>query len=69
MVYNKGTKIRHRRTGVIETIVGTCRIKYLGHWVDGVIYEGPDRYTGVMTTFVRTKNEFNDEFELIEDNE
>jgi hypothetical protein len=67
MVYDKGTKIRHRRTGVIETIVGICRIKVLGNWVDGVIYEGPDRYTGVMTTFVRTKNEFNEEFIMIED--
>lgn len=66
MVYEKGTKIRHRRTGAIEHIVGLCKIKLLGNWVDGVIYEGPDRYTGVMTTFVRTKNEFNDEFELYE---
>jgi hypothetical protein len=69
MVYEKGTKIRHRRTGVIETIVGKCKIKLLGVWVDGVIYEGPDRYTGELTTFVRTRNEFNDEFELIDNNE
>lgn len=58
----KGTKVKHIRTGAVETIVGTCKIKYNGTWVDGVIYEGNDRYTGVPMIFVRTIEEFENEF-------
>ena len=65
MTYEKGTIVKHERTGSIETIVGECRIKYNGEWVDGIIYEGPDRNTGVLTTFVRTKEEFEKEFKKI----
>lgn len=60
----KGTKVKHVKTGVIETIVGTCKIKYNGIWVDGVIYEGNDRYTNEPMTFVRTVEEFEKEFSL-----
>lgn len=65
MVYVNGTQVKHNKTGVIETIVDECKIKYNGVWVDGVIYKGNDRYTGVPMTFVRTKEEFENEFDLI----
>jgi hypothetical protein len=65
MEYGKGTIVKHIRTGAVETVVGECKIKYEGKWVDGVIYEGNDRYTGVPMTFVRRKEEFENEFTVI----
>ena len=62
MEIKKGTKVRHRTKGMEETIVGTCKIKLLGTWVDGVIYEGVDTNTGQPATFVRTKTDFIDNF-------
>lgn len=52
----------HLKTGVIETIVDFCKIKINGEWVDGVIYEGKDRYTGEQKKFVREIEEFKKEF-------
>ena len=51
----KGTKVRHKTKGMVETIVGLCKIKVYGIWVDGVIYEGNDIHTREPMTFVRTK--------------
>lgn len=62
MEYGKGTVVKHIRTGAV---VGECKIKYEGKWVDGVIYEGNDRFTGVPMTFVRRKEEFENEFTVI----
>ena len=65
MEYSKGTKVKHIRTGAVETVVGLCKIKYEGVWVDGVIYEGNDRFTGIPMTFVRRKEEFESEFTIL----
>lgn len=62
--YNKGTKVRHKTKGMVETIVGVCKIKYMGAWVDGVIYEGNDTNTGEPMTFVRVKEDFENNFEV-----
>ena len=67
MNISKGTKVKHIRTGAVETVVGTCKIKYNGTWVDGVIYEGNDRYTGVPMIFVRTIEEFENEFVIYDE--
>lgn len=64
MRYEVGTKVRHKGKGMIETIVGLCKIKVYGIWVDGVIYEGKDVLTGKPMTFVRTKEDFENNFEL-----
>ena len=60
----KGTKVRHKTKGMVETIVGLCKIKYMGAWVDGVIYEGIDTNTGEPMTFVRVKEDFENNFEI-----
>ena len=60
-----GEKVKHIKTGVIETIVGTCKVKVNGTWTEGVIYKGNDRYTNTEMLFVRTLDEFNKEFEKI----
>lgn len=65
MNLEKGTKVKHIKTGVIETIVGIGKVKINGVWCSAVIYEGKDRYTGLDTTFVRTKEDFENEFEVI----
>lgn len=61
----KGLKVQHKEKKVIETIVSKCKIKIDGKWVDGVVYEGNDRFTGEPMTFVREISDFNREFTLI----
>lgn len=61
----KGTKVKHKTKGMIETIVGLCKVKTNGVWVEGVIYEGNDVHTGEPMTFVRTVEDFNANFEII----
>ena len=58
-------KVKHIKTGVIETIVDICKVKVNGVWTEGVIYKGNDRYTNTEMLFVRTLDEFNKEFEKI----
>ena len=62
MTYAKGTKVIHKRTLAEETIVGPCKMKVNDEWVDGVIYEGIDRFTNEPVTFVKTKDVFDKEF-------
>jgi hypothetical protein len=63
--YTKGAKVRHKTKGMVETIVGVCKIKYMGAWVDGIIYEGNDTNTGESMTFVRIKEDFENNFEVL----
>lgn len=65
MEYTKGTKVKHKTKGMVETIVGECKVKYMGVWVDGVIYEGVDYKTNKPMTFVRIKEDFENNFEAI----
>ena len=60
----EGAKVRHKTKGMVETIVGLCKVKVYGIWIDGVIYEGNDVNTGGLMTFVRTKEDFKKDFEL-----
>lgn len=64
MNYEKGTKVRHKAKGMEEAIVGLCKVKVYGQWLDGVIYEGNDTVTGKPMTFVRLKEDFENNFEL-----
>lgn len=64
MIYEAGIKVMHKTKGMIETIVGECMVKVYGIWVDGVIYKGNDALTGKPMTFVRTKEDFENNFEL-----
>ena len=64
MEYTKGTKVKHKTKGMIETIVGLCKVKVNGVWMDGVIYEGYDVHTEEPMTFVRTKEDFEKDFEV-----
>ena len=64
MIYKEGTQVIHKTKGMIETIVGLCKVKVDGVWVEGVIYEGDDVLTGKPMTFVRTKEDFENNFEL-----
>ena len=61
----KGTKVRHKTKGMVETVIGLCKVKYMGAWVDGVIYEGNDTNTGELMTFVRVKEDFENNFEVL----
>ena len=57
-----GTKVRHKTKGMVETVVGSCKVKVNGVWVDGIVYEGNDVNTGEPMTFVRTKEDFENDF-------
>ena len=65
MTYTKGTKVRHKTKGMVETIVGVCKVKVSGVWEDGVIYEGNDVHSGEPMTFVRTKEDFEKDFDIV----
>ena len=52
---------------MVETVVGSCKVKVNGVWVDGIVYEGNDVNTGEPMTFVRTKEDFENDFEVIPD--
>ena len=65
--YTKGVKVRHKTKGMVETIVGLCKVKVYGIWMDGVIYEGDDVETGMPTTFVRIRKDFEENFKLLEE--
>lgn len=60
-----GSKVKHKKRGVIETIVGECKVKIGNEWIEGVIYEGIDYNTGCLMKFVRTKDDFINNFEVI----
>jgi hypothetical protein len=62
-----GTKVRHKTKGMVETVVGSCKVKVNGVWVDGIVYEGNDVNTGEPMTFVRTKEDFENDFVVIPD--
>jgi len=32
MAYSNGTKVKHKTKGMIETIIGTCKVKLNGIW-------------------------------------
>lgn len=64
MEYTKGTKVKHKTKGMVETIVSLCKVKVNGVWMDGVIYEGNDVHTREPMTFVRTKEDFEKDFEV-----
>lgn len=60
--YAKGTRVIHIRTQREETVVGLCRMKVGGEWIEGVVYEGADAKTGRQTLFVKAKEDFDKEF-------
>lgn len=61
-----GDKVVHKTKKCTETIIKFCKIKIDGNWVEGVVYEGIDYKTNMPMTFVRTLEDFNNNFELYE---
>ena len=59
------TMVKNIKHGCFETIVGICKMKSNGEWVDGILYTGKDRYTGMNTLFCKSFEEFKQEFEII----
>lgn len=59
-----GSKVKHKTKGVEETIVGFCKVKVNDEWVPGIIYTGNDYTTNTPMTFVRTLEDFTNNFEL-----
>lgn len=64
-----GKLVKNIKHGNTETIIGTCLMKMeSGNWVDGVIYEGMDRFSNERKTFVKKLEDFLNEFEILENN-
>lgn len=62
--FKPGDKVIHKTKDCVETITNFCKIKIDGNWVEGVVYEGIDYKTNKPMTFVRTLEDFNNNFEL-----
>lgn len=62
-ILTKGIKVRHKTKGIIETIVGFCKVKVNDVWMNGVISKGWYS-TGELMTFVRIKEDFEKDFEV-----
>ena len=58
-----GDKVIHKAKRIIETYQGVCKVKVDGKWVEGVMYEGNDCMTDMPMVFVRTKEDFDENFE------
>lgn len=55
--------IMHNKTGnLYQLLDDECNVKINGKWVDAVIYQGKDKETGNMKSFVREKSDFDSHF-------
>ena len=55
--------VKHNKTGnLYQLIDDECKSKINGKWVDAVIYQGKDKETGNMKSFVREKSDFDSHF-------
>lgn len=60
--------IMHNKTGnLYQLLDDECNVKINGKWVDAVIYQGKDKETGNMKSFVREKSDFESHFTVIGD--
>ena len=60
--------VMHNKTGdLYQLIDGECKSKINGKWVDAVIYQGKDKETGNMKSFVREKSDFDNHFIDVDD--
>ena len=60
--------IMHNKTGdLYQLLDDECNVKINGKWVDAVIYQGKDKETGNMKSFVREKSDFDNHFIEVDD--
>ena len=64
-MFKIGDTVVHKTKGCVEQILSFCKVKVNGVWVEGVIYSGIDSYTNEPMTFVRTREDFENNFELL----
>ena len=58
--------VMHNKTGnLYQLIDDECKVKINGEWVDAVIYQGKDKETGHMKSFVREKSDFDIRFTAV----
>ena len=57
----------HNKTGDLYQLIDDCKSKINGEWVDAVIYQGKDKETGNMKSFVREKSDFDNHFIEVDD--
>ena len=62
--FNIGDTVVHKTKGCTETITAFCKVKINGNWVEGVVYEGIDYKTNKPMTFVRTIEDFKENFNI-----
>ena len=61
--FNKIKTVTHIKSGRKYTIFNKCMLKVNDSWEQGIIYEGIDKNTGKPTLFVRTIDDFDENFE------
>ena len=58
--------VKHNKTGnLYQLLDDECNVKINGKWVDAVIYQGKDKETGNMKSFVREKSDFDNHFTTV----
>ena len=57
--------VMHKKTGDLYQLIDDCKSKINGEWVDAVIYQGKDKETGNMKSFVREKSDFDIRFTAV----
>ena len=58
--------VMHNKTGKLYQLIDDkCQAKINGEWVDAVIYQGKDKETGNMKSFVREKSDFDSHFTTV----
>lgn len=62
-VFNKRKTVTHIKSGRKYTIFNKCMLKVNDSWEQGIIYEGVDKNTGKSILFVRTIDDFDENFE------
>ena len=62
-VFKRRKTVTHIKSGRNYTIVNKCILKINDSWEQGIIYEGIDKQSGKLTLFVRTIDDFDNNFE------
>lgn len=62
-VLKKRKIVTHTKSGRKYTIFNKCMLKINDSWEQGIIYEGVDKNTNKPTLFVRTIEDFDNNFE------
>ncbi len=58
--------VKHNKIGNLYRLIDDeCKVKINGEWLDAVMYQGEDKGTGEMKSFIREKSDFRSHFTAV----